>query len=175
MTPFIGIVIAVIAALLAPTVRGLVLSVVAAMVAATAVQTWYLGSGFGSNPPSTITDPSYWVVQVIIISIIAGLAFGIFRLRARRATRLGTPITRPAFAGHRGAKVVAWSVSVMTAVYVAACLLVGHFKTHPGQGHIPWTSVLGIGIGIVAIVVIAGALALGTRFSRSSTADVQAL
>ena len=168
MTPLIGIVIAVLAGRLAPTVRGLLYSVVGAMLAATAVQTWDLGAGFGSNPPSTIRQASYWVVQVIIISVISALAYGVYRLRERRAARLGTSMLRPRFAGQRGAKVVAWGVSAMTAVEVAGCLIVGHFRTHRGQGagSIPWTGVLGIGIGIVAVVVIAGAIALGSRSQR---------
>ncbi|HEY5051197.1 MAG TPA: hypothetical protein VII50_09865 [Acidothermaceae bacterium] len=174
MTPLIGLVIAVIAGLLAPSVRGLMLSVLAAMLAATAVQSWDLGAGFGSNPPSTIASVSYWIVQVIIISIICAVAYGIYRLRARRGIRGGRSMVRPQFSGQRGAKVVAWSVSATTAVMVAGCLLVGHFKTHRGQGagHIPWTGVLGIGIGIVAVVVIAGVLALGS--GRRAAADVQA-
>jgi hypothetical protein len=168
MTPLIGIVIAVLAGLLAPSVRGLLYSVLAAMLAATAVQTWDLGAGFGSNPPSTIADPSYWVVQVIIISIISALAYGVYRLRARRAARLGTTMIRPQFAGQRGAKVVAWAVSALTAMGVAGCLIVGHVRAHRGQGagNIPWTGVLGIGIGIVAVVVIAGAIVLGSRSQR---------
>jgi hypothetical protein len=175
VTPLIGIVIAVLAGLLAPSVRGLLYSVIAAMVAATAVQTWDLGAGFGSNPPSTIRQAAYWVVQVIIISIISALGYGGYRLRARRAARNGTSMVKAQFAGRRGAKVVAWGVSAITAVEVAGCLIVGHVRTHRGQGagSIPWTGVLGIGIGIVAVVVIAGALTLGSRFGRGAGADVQ--
>jgi hypothetical protein len=168
MTPLIGIVIAVLAGLLAPSIRGVLYSVIAAMVPATAVQTWDLGAGFGSNPPSTIRQLSYWIVQVIIISILSALAYGVYRLRARRVSRLGTTMVRPQFAGQRGAKVVACAVSALTAVEVAGCLIVGHVRTHRGQGagSIPWTGVLGIGIGIVAVVVIAGAIVLGSRSER---------
>jgi hypothetical protein len=168
MTPLIGIVIAVLAGLLAPTVRGVLYSVLAGIIPATAVQTWDLGAGFGSNPPSTIRQLSYWIVQVIIISILCALAYGVYRLRARRVARLGTSMVRPRFAGQRGAKVVAWGVSAMTAVEVAGCLIVGHVRTHRGQGagSIPWTGVLGIGIGIFAVVVIAAAIVLGSRSQR---------
>lgn len=85
MTLLAGIVIAVLAGLLAPTTRGLVGSVVVSMSAATAVQTWYLGSGRGTDPASTIHQISYWFVQVLIVAAITAVAWGIFRLRCRRA------------------------------------------------------------------------------------------
>jgi heme/copper-type cytochrome/quinol oxidase subunit 2 len=156
MTPLVGIVIASLAALLAPNVRALLGSVLIPMVAATAVQTWNLGSGRGSNPASTIDGVGYWLVQLLIISIVTGLAYGLFQRRVRRAERHGRSVVRPAFAGRRGAEVLVAGTVAMTGALIVAALGVDSLHAHHGQGagNIPWTGVLGMAIGLVALIAL---------------------
>lgn len=175
MTPLVGIVIAVITALLAPNRRGLVISVLTLMAAATAVQSWDLGSGRGSNPPDTIDHVSYWVVQAIIITIITAVALGIYRLRVRRAARSGRPLARPATSGRRGISLLAAGTLAMTALLVAAEIVVSHLTTNHGHGagRIPWTGVLGIVVGVLAIAGLAVAHARGSRAQREVPAELR--
>ena len=88
MTPIIGLLVAVLAGFLAPSRRGVLAGVIPPMLAVTAAQSWYLGTGRGHNPPATTTgSPAYWVVQLIILALICGVALGIHAVLARRATR----------------------------------------------------------------------------------------
>src|SRR5271155_4883852 len=81
MTPIIGLLVAVLAGFLAPSRRGVLAGVIPPMLAVTAAQSWYLGTGRGHNSPATTTDsPAYWVVQLIIVALICGVALGIYWL-----------------------------------------------------------------------------------------------
>ncbi len=78
MSPIIGLLIAIVAGFLAPRPRTAAAIVVPPMLGATAAQSWYLGTGRGHNPASTTTDsPGYWIVQVLIIIAICGVAAAI--------------------------------------------------------------------------------------------------
>lgn len=84
MTPIVGLVIAIIAGFVATRPRSAFGIVVPLMLGATAAQSWYLGTGRGKNPPSTTTeDPSYWLVQVLIVAAICGVAAGVCWVRFR--------------------------------------------------------------------------------------------
>jgi heme/copper-type cytochrome/quinol oxidase subunit 2 len=165
MTPLIGILIAVLVALFAPNVRGLVVSELALMAAATAVQTWDLGSGRGSNPADTIDQASYWFVQLIIIAIITALTLGIYRFRLRRAARVGRSPERPAFSGRRGASVLVMSVAAVTGLCLAVAFAMNSSHAHHGvgAGNIPWTGVLGMAIGLLALIGVGIAVVRGTN------------
>lgn len=173
MTPLVGILIAVLAAFLAPNTRAVVLFIVSAMIAATAVQTWDLGTGMGSNPPDTIDQASYWFVQLIIIAIVTCVGVVIFRLRVRRATNTGRNIARPAFSGPCGTKVSIASVLAMTGLLVVGAIAVSRLTTNHGHGaaDIPWTGVLGIGIGVVALAVLTVALIRGSQSKPLADSD----
>ncbi len=154
MTPLIGIVIAVLAGWLAPSPRAVVVAVLVPLSGATLVQTWDLGADWGSNPPDTIRQVSYWVVQTIIVAIMTGLALGIRWLRLRRAIAGGGAVTYPAFSGRRGTWVLLTSSIVMTAMLLAAAYGLSTVSKHHGQGasDIPWTGVLGIALGGIMLV-----------------------
>src|SRR5580658_3446771 len=95
MTPIIGLLVAVVAGFVASSRRGVLIGVIPPMLAVTAAQSWYLGTGRGHNAPATTTDsPAYWVVQLIILALICGVAMGIYAIRARRASRRGASLVQ---------------------------------------------------------------------------------
>ncbi|HEY3923816.1 MAG TPA: hypothetical protein VGL75_04580 [Acidothermaceae bacterium] len=173
MTPLIGIVTAVFVALLAPNVRAVAGSVLVLMLLATAVQTYDLDADWGSNPPSTVHQVSYWIVQLIIIAVIMGIALGIFRVRSRRAARSGESLVRPAFSGRRGVKALVETALGTTVIYFAGAFAADKLHHHHGggSGSIPWTGVLGIVIGVAALVALAGALIRGNVLDRRTRVD----
>jgi hypothetical protein len=173
MTPLIGLVVAIFVALLAPNVRAIVTSVLVLMVLATAVQTYDLDADWGSNPPSTVHQISYWIVQLIIISVITAVALGIFRVRARRAARSGESLVRPAFSGRRGVTAVVESAVGTTVIYFAGAFAADKLRHHHGGGNesIPWTGVLGIVISVAALVVLAVVLIRGNIADRRTRVD----
>ncbi len=161
MTPILGLVIAIIAARLAPHTRALLTAVLALMVAATAVQSWDIAESLGHNPPSTIREASYWIVQAIIITITLAIAYGCFALRRRRAAARGTSIVRSNFTCRRGVITTALLGTLMTVVGIAGCLVAGAVRTHngTGSGDIPWTGVAGISVGLVLLLGLSVAFA----------------
>ncbi len=171
MTPVIGLIIAIVAARLAPNIRALLTAVLALMVAATAVQSWDLGAGLGKNPPSTIDDVSYWVVQAVIVTVILALACGFFVLRARRARTQGRSLERPTFSGRRGIIATSLIGTGMTVVAVVGCLIAGHFRGSRGTGNgdIPWTGVAGLSAGLVLLILLAVALVRDRQGAARST------
>jgi hypothetical protein len=156
MTPLVGILLAIFVARLAPNVRGVVLSMLVLMSLATAVQTFDLDADWGSNPPSTVHQVSYWIVQLIIISVVLGVALGVFRVRARRASRRGESLSRPAFSGRRGTVALIETAVGTTVVYFAGAFAADKLRHHHGggAGSIPWTGVLGIVIGAATLVAL---------------------
>jgi hypothetical protein len=173
MTPLIGIVVAIFVALLAPNVRAVVTSVLVLMVLATAVQTYTLDADWGHNPPSTVHQVSYWIVQLIIIAIIMAVGLGIFRVRSRRAARSGESLVRPAFSGRRGVAALVESALGTTVIYFAGAFAADKLRHHHGGGNesIPWTGVLGIVIGVVALVALAVVLIRGNVVDRRTRAN----
>jgi NhaP-type Na+/H+ or K+/H+ antiporter len=173
MTPLIGLVLAVFVARLAPNVRAVVVSVLVLMALATAVQTYDLDADWGSNPPSTVHQVSYWIVQLIIISITLGLALGIFRVRARRAARRGESLIRPAFSGRRGTVALIETAVGTTVVYFAGAFAADKLQHHHGGGteSVPWTGVLGIVIGAVVLVALAVVILRSNIADRRSRVD----
>jgi hypothetical protein len=167
MTPLVGILLAIFVARLAPNVRSVVVSMLVLMALATAVQTYDLDAAWGSNPPSTVHQVSYWVVQLIIISVVLGVALGIFRVRSRRAARRGESLVRPAFSGRRGTVALIETAVGTTVVYLAGAFAAYKLRHHHGggAGSMPWTGVLGIVIGSVTLV------ALVVVILRSNIAD----
>jgi peptidoglycan/LPS O-acetylase OafA/YrhL len=170
MTPIIGLLVAVVAGFVASSRREVLIGVIPPMLAATAAQSWYLGSGRGHNAPATTTDdPEYWIVQLIIVALVGGVAIGIYAVRARRVSRRGGGLV-PVRRGPGS-----WMVAAATVAGFAGTLGL-MFATdrpgHPGSGNgnLPVTGVVGIAIAILAIAVL-GLLWLRNR-PVSSTPDV---
>jgi hypothetical protein len=173
MTPIIGLLIAVVAGFVASSRREVLTGVIPPMLAVTAAQSWYLGSGRGHNPPATTTDsPAYWIVQLVILALVSGVALGIYAIRARRVSSRGGRLAQV----RRGPG--GWMLGTATVAAFAATLAL-MFATdrpsHPGtgNGNLPVTGVIGIVIAILAIAVF-GALWLRNRTVQGG-ADVHEL
>jgi peptidoglycan/LPS O-acetylase OafA/YrhL len=173
MTPVIGLVIAVVVGFVASSRRGVLIGVIPPMLAVTAAQSWYLGTGRGHNPPATTTDsPAYWVVQLIILALIIGVAMGIYAIRARRVSRRGgslVPVRRGAGGSMLAAAVVAGFAATLALMFAT------DRPAHPGSGNgnLPVSGVVGIVVALLAIAVF-GVLWLRSRPTRSG-ADVREL
>lgn len=151
MSPIIGLLVAVIAGLLAPTPRSAAGIVVLPMLGATAAQSWYLGSGRGHNPASTTTDsPGYWVVQIVIVVAVCGVAAGICWIRLRRS-----PTARPLPTGWQGV-VLLGLATVATFVATLGYAFVTDRPQHPGSGNgnIPIPGAIAVVIGLVVLVFL---------------------
>jgi lysylphosphatidylglycerol synthetase-like protein (DUF2156 family) len=162
MTPIIGLLVAIVAGFMASSWRGVLIGVIPPMLAATAAQSWYLGSGRGHNAPATTTDsPAYWVVQLIIVALICGVAVGIYAIRARRVSRRGGSLVN-ARRGPVGSMLAAATVAAFAATL--ALMFATDRPSHPGSGNgnIPVTGIVGIVVAILAIAVF-GVLWLRNR------------
>jgi peptidoglycan/LPS O-acetylase OafA/YrhL len=173
VTPIIGLLVAVVAGFVASSRRGVLTAVIPPMLAVTAAQSWYLGSGRGHNSPATTTNsPAYWVVQLVILALIGGVAMGIYAIRARRVSRRGG-ILIPLRRGQARAMLAAATVAGFAATL--ALMFATDRPSHPGSGNgnLPVTGVVGIVVAIAAIAVF-GVLWLRNR-PVHGTADVHEL
>jgi hypothetical protein len=152
MSPIIGILIAIIAGLLAPRPRTAGAIVVPPMLGATAAQSWYLGTGRGNNPPSTTTDsPAYWVVQALIITAVCGVAAAICWVRVRRST-----VERMLPTGALGLLLLAIAAVAAFATTLGFAFVTDRPK-HPGSGNgnIPIAGAAAVVIGLVVLMFLA--------------------
>ena len=85
MTPIAALVIAAVSGFLLGNVRQARIAVVAPYLGVVAAQTWYLGSGRGTNPASDVANPGYWLVQAIVGAMAVGIAGMLAGVRLRRA------------------------------------------------------------------------------------------
>ncbi len=165
MTPVFGIIFAIACGLLAPSRGAAIKAAVVLMATATAIQTWDLGAGLGSNPASTIREGSYWVVQLIIVAVITALTAGVFEMRARRARSEGRPLRRDGFVGrHGGLSLALGEAALLVVGLVIVSVMYGVHKTHGhGAGSIPAGGVIGLVVGSVAAVALGAYAYLGAR------------
>jgi Na+/proline symporter len=165
MSPIIGILVAIIAGLVAPRPRSAIAIVVPPMLGATAAQSWYLGTGRGHNPPATTTDsPAYWIVQALIITAICGVAAAICWVRVRRS-----PVARELPAGPRRTGLIAVATVAAFAATLGYAFVTDRPK-HPGSGNgnIPVAGAIAVVIGVLVLV------ALGVVWVRGSRRPVAA-
>jgi hypothetical protein len=152
MSPIIGLFIAIIAGLVATQPRAVVGIVVPPMLGATAAQSWYLGTGRGHNPASTTTNsPAYWVVQVLIITAICGVAAGVCWIRLRRGAR-----ARIMLSGAQRAVLLAGATIAAFTATLGFAFLTDRPK-HPGSGNgnIPIGGAIAVVVGVAVLVFLA--------------------
>ena len=151
MTPIIGLLVAIVAGLLAPRPRTAAAIVIPPMVGATAAQSWYLGTGRGHNPASTTTNsPSYWVVQVLIVAAIGGVAAAICWGRTRRST-----VERVLPAGTLGTVLLAIAAVAACATTLGYAFVTDR-PTHPGtgNGNPPLAGTVSIFVGLAVLTFL---------------------
>ena len=152
MSPIIGLFVAIVAGLIAPNPRAVVGLVVPPMVGATAAQSWYLGTGRGHNSVATTTgSPAYWVVQILIITAICGVAAAICWFGTRHgARRRPLPV---------GSQLTAWLIGATVAAFTAMLgfAFVTDRPTHPGtgQGNIPIGGAVAVIVGLGVLLFLA--------------------
>jgi hypothetical protein len=169
MSPIIGLCIAIVAGWLAPRPRTAAAIVVAPMLGATAAQSWYLGTGRGHNPASTTTaSVAYWVVQVLIITAICGVAAALCWLRTRRS-----PGQRDVPSGARGAVLLAIATVAALGTTLGA-MFVTDRPSHPGSGNgnPPVAGDIAIVVGLVVLVVLAVDWARKVRQSHRTSHEL---
>jgi hypothetical protein len=152
MSPIIGLLIAIVAGLLAPRPRTAAAIVVPPMLGATAAQSWYLGTGRGHNPASTTTkSPGYWVVQVLIVVAICGVAAAICWARTRRST-----VERVLPAGAVGVVLLAVAAVAACATTLGYAFVTDRPK-HPGTGNgsPPISGTIAIFVGLAVLIFLA--------------------
>jgi hypothetical protein len=152
MSPIIGLFIAIIAGLVATQPRAVIGIVVPPMLGATAAQSWYLGTGRGHNPASTTTDsPAYWVVQVLIIVAICGVAAAVCWIRLRRGGRGRMLPTGP----QRAALLIGTTIAAFTATLGFAFLTDRPKHPGSGNGNIPVGGAIAVVLGVAVLVFLA--------------------
>jgi hypothetical protein len=168
MSPIIGLFIAIVAGLIAPTPRAVIGIVVPPMLGATAAQSWYLGTGRGHNSVATTTgSPAYWVVQVLIITAICGIAAAVCWFGTRHGA-----VRRPL---PSGSQLTAWLIGATLAAFSATlgfAFLTDRPK-HPGtgQGNIPIGGAVAVIIGLGVLLFLAVA---SIRRSRQPGSELAA-
>jgi hypothetical protein len=170
MTPLAGLVIALIAGWIMRDARTAVAVAIVPFLAVTAGQTWGIADGRGISPPSTVwpVGPaiSYYVVQVLILAVTLGVAAQLGALRARA----GTDRDGAAGAGRRTAIAAAILVP-LTAVYLAAAWLASApVLHHSADGSPPAEGLIGMALGIIALVTLGVLLLRGRRTAAAGRA-----
>jgi hypothetical protein len=169
MSPIIGLFIAIIAGLVATQPRAVIGIVVPPMLGATAAQSWYLGTGRGHNPASTTTNsPAYWVVQVLIIVAICGVAAAVCWFRARRGARQRILPSGP----QRVALLVGTTIAAFTATLGFAFLTDRPKHPGSGNGNIPVGGAIAVVIGVAVLVFLAVAWLRRSRGPLLATSQV---
>jgi hypothetical protein len=137
VTPIAGFFLALIAGWIVREPRRAAATVVLPYLAVVVVQTWGLASGYGINPPSTVTPlsgaVSYYVVQLIFLVTTGGLPVG--------------PWYRVAVA----VAVCTTGILVLLVAWLADASLV---RVHSSAGAPPAQGLAGIGLSLIGFVVL---------------------
>ncbi|HTC68836.1 MAG TPA: DUF6223 family protein [Acidothermaceae bacterium] len=152
MSPIIGLFIAIIAGFVATHPRDVVGIVVPPMLGATAAQSWYLGTGRGHNPAGTTTgSPAYWVVQVLIIVAICGVAAAVCWASTRRGAH-----GRSLPSGVQRAVLLAGTTIAAFTATLGFAFLTDRPK-HPGtgNGNIPVGGAIAVVVGVAVLLFLA--------------------
>jgi hypothetical protein len=170
MTPLAGFVLAVIAGWITRDGRRAAAIIIIPFLAVTALQTYSIADGRGVSPPSTVWPLNggsipYYVVQLVIIAAILGVG-----------TLLGTVRAQRAAAGSDGSdlgrrtKIAAVTVSVLTAgSCIGAWLDSAPVAHHSSAGSPPAQGLIGMGVLILSLIVLAVMTIAGRRQAASTS------
>lgn len=149
MTPLAGSILGTVAGLLVRPPRRAMIAATPPWLAVLAVQTWHLATGHGHNPASTISNPGYWLVQLITLALALGVAAGVSAWRARRVSdpRGGSPNTA------RVGVLSAIATVMSVAVSLPLVILTGS-GSGKGSAAIPLTGIVGDIACLLALVVL---------------------
>ena len=152
MTPLAGCIIALLAGLLVRPPRLAMAAATPPWLAVLALQTWHLGSGQGVNPASTIRNPGYPVVQVLILAATLGIAAGMSAWQSRHVSdRLRRSMST--------VRIAALSALATVAATPTALLIFRYFDTptdpQTGSDELPLTGVVGMIALVLALAVLA--------------------
>ena len=176
MTPFAGLIAAVIAAFMLKEPRRTVLAMAGPWLAVLAFQTWGIGSGRGVSPPDTVSQASYWVVQVIILAFVLGVAVQLALLLAPRR-----PVDRTRAERSRDLvrATALCTVGLAAFVYLGfgtflrSVIDPGSVAHHSSEGNPPIAGIVGL-LGMVLGCAVLGALLLRQRRARRAATTAPA-
>jgi hypothetical protein len=164
MTPLAGFVLAIIAGWITRDARRAAAVIIIPFLAVTALQTYGIADGRGVSPPDTVWplnggSLSYYVVQLLIMAAVLGVAMLLGAVRARRAAHgAGTTDT------DRRTTAAAIVSVVLTAAFCTVEWLdsSSHAGHHSSTGNPPAAGRIGIGVLILSLIVL-GSMSIAAR------------
>lgn len=170
MTPLAGFVLAVIAGWITRDARRAAIIIIP-FLAVTALQTYGIAAGDGHSPPSTVwplngTSIPYYVVQVLILAAALGVGTMLAAVRTQRAAGSDDSVLR------RRTIIAAVTSTVVTVCYLTGAWLdASPVQQHSSQGGPPAAGLIGMGVLIISLIVLAAMTITGRRrASRASRA-----
>jgi hypothetical protein len=152
VTPIAGFFLALIAGWIVREPRRAAATVVLPYLAVVVVQTWGLASGYGINPPSTVTPlsgaVSYYVVQLIFLVTTVAIAALLAVVLAARSG--GLPVG-PRYRVAVAVAVCTTGILVLLVAWLADASLV---RVHSSAGAPPAQGLAGIGLSLIGFVVL---------------------
>lgn len=165
MSVISGFVIAVVAGWLVPDARRAAVAAAVPWLVVVAAQTWGLALGYGTSPPSTVTQMpdliSYWAVQAVFLAIAVGIAAELGALRSGHVEL-----------GNRFAVALATLVPAAV-VFGGGYLLLASPHQHADEGAPPVQGLVGMALSVLTLAVLTGMVVRRRRAgSRAARAGV---
>ncbi len=159
MTPFAAFIIALIAGLSVRGPRRAVIAAIPPWLAVLLVQTWSLPAGLEQNPASTIGEPSYWIVQLIALGFLVGIAAGVAQLRSWHVKPVGFDKSAAPDNQWRWRSAMAEVLAIVVAAGVSlASLRTDVYRVElvpPGALHgMPLTGAVGLAVCLITVAAL---------------------
>jgi hypothetical protein len=175
MTPLAGLIAALVSAFILRDARRSALALLPSWIAVLIFQTSMLAAGKGVSPPSTVSQASYWVVQVIILAMTFGIATQLGSiLSTRTRVALSGDALRRGYVRAIGLSTAASAVLIYVGFGLARSVFdPGSVTHHSAEGKPPIAGVVGI-LGMVIGCVVLAAMRWQRRRSSSRSVTVTA-
>jgi hypothetical protein len=163
MTPLAGFVLAVIAGWITRDARRAAAIIILPFLAVTAMQTYGIAAGDGHSPPSTVwplngASIPYYVVQLLIMAAVLGVGTLLGTVRAQRTAGSDDSDLR------RRTTIATVTGTVLTVCYIiGAWLEASPVRQHSSQGGPPAQGLIGMGVLIISLIVLAAMTITGRR------------